>query len=93
MFGNEKILVEALKNFMNQSVIPSLPQNHPSLNEWKFLNGIISSNPIDCSQLEFYLHMVNKNNSPQQQSIPNKSISSPYSENMTSPPKSSYGNG
>lgn len=58
-------MVELLKSFMNRTVVPALPDNHHSLNEWKFLNGIISSNPVDCAQLDFYLHMVNKNSTPQ----------------------------
>jgi hypothetical protein len=63
MNDNQSRLVEAFKIFMSKSVIPALPQNHHSLNEWKFLDGILCSNPIDFGQLDFYLHMVNKNSS------------------------------
>lgn len=77
---NSKKLAEALISFMNRSVIPILPENHHSLNEWRFLNGILASNPIDYSQLDFYLHMVNKNSAPQPQPVMNKSFSG-YVEN------------
>ena len=34
--------------------------SHPCLNEWKYLSGILSTNPIDSSQIDFYLLMANK---------------------------------
>lgn len=58
---------------MNRTVVPALPDSHHSLNEWKFLNGILSSSPVDCAQLDFYLHMVNKNSAPQ---VPSQLVSS-----------------
>jgi len=64
---NEVKLVEALKCFMERSIIPYLPEQHPALNEWKFLNGIVSNTPIDYTQLDFYLLMVNRGNPAQQQ--------------------------
>jgi hypothetical protein len=70
---------------MNRSVIPSLPENHHSLNEWKFLNGILSSSPIDFGQLDFYLHMVNKSTGPQ--SVPNVNKSYSTYSNSYSPGK------
>ena len=33
------------------------------MREWNHLNKIISSDPIDYSQIEFYLLLSNKNNS------------------------------
>jgi hypothetical protein len=45
---------------MEKGVIPVLGDGHPSLNEWKFLNGILSADKIDSSQLDFYIHMSNK---------------------------------
>ena len=60
--SNDRKLIEALNNFMNNTVIPTLHSQHPALSEWKFLTGILNSNPIEYNQLDFYLHMSNKNN-------------------------------
>lgn len=59
--SNERKLVDALNNFMSNTVVPSLPNNHPALNEWKFLTGILNNSSIQYNQLDFYLHMSNKN--------------------------------
>ena len=60
--SNERKLVEALNNFMSNTVLPTLSNNNPVLNEWKFLTGILNNAPIQYNQLDFYLHMSNKNN-------------------------------
>lgn len=62
--SNERKLVEALRAFMERGVIPCLPDNHPALNEWRFLSGILASEPTDYAQIDFYLLMANKS-SPQ----------------------------
>jgi hypothetical protein len=54
--------VEAFKAFMENGVIPCLPEDHIILNEWKFLSGILTLEPIDQNQIDFYLLMANKNN-------------------------------
>lgn len=46
---------------MEKSVSPVLGEGHTALNEWKFLSGILSGEPIDSAQLDFYLLMANKN--------------------------------
>ena len=53
-------LVDALKLFMEKTITPTLGESHPSLNEWRFLSGILSSDPIDPTQIDFYLLMANK---------------------------------
>lgn len=58
---NEKKLVEAFKAFMENGVFPCLPEDHIILNEWKFLSGILTLEPIDKNQIDFYLLMANKN--------------------------------
>jgi hypothetical protein len=58
---NEKKLVDAFKAFMENGVIPCLPEDHIILNEWKFLSGILTLEPIDKNQIDFYLLMANKN--------------------------------
>ena len=37
-----------------------LGEDHPSLNEWKYLSTILSAEHIDPSQIDFYLLMANK---------------------------------
>lgn len=59
---NEKKLVEAFKAFFEKSVIPSINENNSLLSEWKHFNGMISADPIDYQQVEFYLLMLNKSN-------------------------------
>jgi hypothetical protein len=56
----QKKLVDALKVFMENTVAPTLGEEHPSLHEWKYLSGILSGEPIDHNQIEFYLLMSNK---------------------------------
>ena len=56
----EKKLVEALKTFMDKGITPFLGEEHPSLHEWKYLKGILDANPIDPTQIDFYLLMANK---------------------------------
>lgn len=46
--------------FMEKGVVPVLGEEHPCLNEWKYLSGILSADIIDPSQLDFYLLMANK---------------------------------
>jgi hypothetical protein len=46
--------------FMEKGVAPVLGEDHPCLNEWKYLSGILSADTIDPSQLDFYLLMANK---------------------------------
>lgn len=58
---NEKKLVDAFKAFMENGVIPCLPEDHIILNEWRFLSGILTLEPIDQNQIDFYLLMANKN--------------------------------
>ena len=56
----EKKLVEALKAFMEKGISPFLGEDHPSLHEWKYLKGILEGDPIDSTQIDFYLLMANK---------------------------------
>ena len=42
---------------------PFVNQNDDVMREWNHLNKIISAEPIDYSQIEFYLLLSNKNNS------------------------------
>jgi hypothetical protein len=49
-------------------VAPYVSGNDDVMREWNHLNKIISSDPIDYSQIEFYLLLSNKNNSPTPQS-------------------------
>jgi hypothetical protein len=45
--------------------MPHNPNNDVLTNEWKMFNSIISSDPIDPNQLDFYIYMANKQtNSP-----------------------------
>jgi len=45
---------------MDNGVIPCLHDDHIILNEWKFLSGILTLEPIDQNQIDFYLLMANK---------------------------------
>ena len=58
----ERKLVEAFKTFFERTVSPHLSQNEEVMREWNHLNKIITSEPIDYSQIEFYLLLANKNN-------------------------------
>jgi hypothetical protein len=44
-------------------VAPFVSGNDDVMREWNHLNKIISSDPIDYSQIEFYLLLSNKNSS------------------------------
>ena len=75
---SERKLVEAFQTFFEKSVSPHLSDNDQVMREWNHLNKIISANPIDYSQIEFYLLLQNKNqtstgsktNIPSAQKIP-----------------------
>jgi hypothetical protein len=54
-------------------VAPYVSQNDDIMREWSHLNKMISCEPIDYSQIEFYLLLANKSN-----------ISSKGSQNMIS---------
>jgi hypothetical protein len=58
----ERKLVEAFKTFFEKSVAPFVSTNDDVMREWNHLNKIISADPIDYSQIEFYLLLSNKNN-------------------------------
>jgi len=45
---------------MDKSVTPYLSDSHV-INEWRYLSGIMSGDPIDFGQIDFYLLMANKN--------------------------------
>lgn len=57
----ERKMVEAFKTFFDKSVAPYVNQNEDIMREWNHLNKIISSDPIDYSQIEFYLLLSNRN--------------------------------
>lgn len=59
----ERKLVEAFRCFFEKTVTPHVSQNDEVMREWNHLNKIISTDPIDYSQIEFYLLLANKNNS------------------------------
>lgn len=58
---SERKLVEAFKTFFEKSVSPHLSGNDEVMREWNHLNKIISADPVDYSQIEFYLLLANKN--------------------------------
>ena len=69
----ERKLVEAFRTFFERTVSPHLNQNEEVMREWNHLNKILSSEPIDYSQIEFYLLLANKGSPTHkgsQQSIP-----------------------
>ena len=57
----ERKLVEAFRTFFEKSVMPFVGGNDEIMREWNHLNKIIGSEPIDYSQIEFYLLLSNKN--------------------------------
>jgi hypothetical protein len=57
----ERKLVEAFRTFFERSVSPHLSQNEEVMREWNHLNKILVADPIDYSQIEFYLLLANKN--------------------------------
>lgn len=70
---SEKKLVEAFKTFFEKSVAPYVSSNDEILREWNHLNKIISADPIDYSQIEFYLLLSNKGGSSPSQPLPKTS--------------------
>lgn len=60
----ERKLVEAFRTFFDRTVAPHLSHNEEVMREWSHLNKIISSEPVDYSQIEFYLLLANKNSPP-----------------------------
>ena len=56
-------------------------QNDEVMREWNHLNKIISADPIDYSQIDFYLLLSNKNNNTSQQNITKGSQNSITSSN------------
>lgn len=58
---SERKIVEAFRAFFEKSVAPYVGQNDDVMREWSHLNKIISSEPIDYNQIEFYLLLSNKN--------------------------------
>lgn len=57
----ERKLVEVFRTFFERTVGPHLSQNEEVMREWNHLNKILSAEPIDYSQIEFYLLLANKN--------------------------------
>ncbi len=53
------------------------------LNDWKHFNNILSSDPIDSNQLDFYLYIISKQQN--NQNMAQNSNSPPY--NLKSPPE------
>jgi hypothetical protein len=43
-------------------VVPYVSQNEEIMREWNHLSKIINAEPIDYSQIEFYLLLANKGN-------------------------------
>ena len=44
-------------------MVPYVSQNEEIMREWNHLSKIINADPIDYSQIEFYLLLANKGNS------------------------------
>lgn len=57
---SERKLVEAFRTFFEKSVAPFVSHNDEVMREWNHLNKIISAEPVDYSQIEFYLLLSNK---------------------------------
>ena len=81
---NEKKIVEVFKAFFEKTVIPSVAQNDEVMREWTHLNKIICADPIDYSQIDFYLLLSNKNNPSSSQTINKVSQNSIGSSNKIS---------
>jgi hypothetical protein len=64
--NNEKKLTEAFRTFFDKSISPYLSGNETVMNEWKYFSKLISADPIDYSQIEFYLLLANKSNNSTQ---------------------------
>lgn len=59
---------------------PYVSQNEEIMREWNHLSKIISGDPIDYSQIEFYLLLANKGNSNSKGSQQNINSSSKLPE-------------
>jgi hypothetical protein len=57
---SEKQIVEAFRSFFDKSVLPFVSHSDAVMREWTFLSKIITSEPIDYGQVEFYLLMATK---------------------------------
>lgn len=69
---SERKLVEAFRTFFEKSVAPNVSRNDEVMREWNHLNKIISADPIDYSQIEFYLLLSNKNSGSSSQTPNNR---------------------
>ena len=67
---NEKKLVDAFKTFFQKTINPHVSTNQSVMNEWKYFSRLISTDPIDISQIEFYLLLANKTQNVNQQPPP-----------------------
>ena len=87
-------LVDALKLFMEKTITPALGDSHPSLNEWKYLSGILSTQPIDSSQIDFYLLMANKSgiSEPKSATFSSQRPQHLYGAGLDKPTSGSYAN-
>lgn len=56
----ERKLVEAFRTFFEKTVSPHVSQNQEVMREWNQLNKMFSTDPIDYSQIQFYLLLSNK---------------------------------
>jgi hypothetical protein len=68
--SNERKLVEAFRTFFDKSISPYLSTNDTVMNEWKYFSKLISADPIDYNQIEFYLLLANKSNNSTQPQPP-----------------------
>ncbi len=59
---SEKQIVDAFKAFFEKNILPSVNENEEIMKEWNHLSKLINSQPIDYSQIDFYLLLANKNN-------------------------------
>lgn len=82
--ANERKLVEAFRTFFDKSISPYVNNNESVLNEWKYFSRLISTDPIDYSQIEFYILLANKS---QQSPSPPDFRSSAYHDLKYNPPQ------
>ena len=86
--ANEKKLVEAFKTFFDKSIAPYVANNDGVMNEWKYFSRLISSEPIDYSQIEFYILLANKSQHHSSPNIINDYTSNAlYSDSRYNPPQ------
>lgn len=86
--ANEKKLVEAFKTFFDKSISPYVSNNDAVMNEWKYFSRLISTEPIDYSQIEFYILLANKSQHHSSPNINNDySSNAPYSDSRYNPPQ------